>query len=117
MAARRRRVVWSEQASQALDEAVGYVAQDSLPAARRLLDDALEAARSLDTLSERGPIARETNDPVVHQLLVQHGRFWNYAIRDGMRVPLDGEVAWLLPEGAKPYWRGPITQLCYTFAQ
>lgn len=45
------------------------------------------------------------------------GRFWNYAIRDGMRVPLDGEVAWLLPEGAKPYWRGRITKLSYEFAQ
>ena len=31
------------------------------------------------------------------------GHFWNYEERDGMRVPLDGEVAWLLPEGAKPY--------------
>ena len=39
MAARRRRVVWSQQASHALDEAVGYVAQESLPGARRLLDD------------------------------------------------------------------------------
>ena len=46
-----------------------------------------------------------------------HGRFWNYAVRDGMRVPLDGEVAWLLPEGAKPYWRGRITKLSYKFAQ
>ena len=45
------------------------------------------------------------------------GRFWNYAIRDGMRVPLDGEVAWLLPEGAKPYWRGRITKLSYEFAR
>ena len=46
-----------------------------------------------------------------------HGRLWNYAIRDGMRVPLNGEVAWLLPEGPKPYWRGRITQLSYQFAQ
>lgn len=45
------------------------------------------------------------------------GHFWNYAIRDGMRVPLDGEVAWMLPEGAKPYWRGHITTLTYEFAQ
>ena len=44
------------------------------------------------------------------------GRFWNYAIRDGMRVPLEGEVAWLLPEGAKPYWRGRVTELSYEFA-
>jgi len=45
------------------------------------------------------------------------GRFWSYAERDGMRVPLDGEVAWLLPEGAKPYWRGRITSVIYEFAQ
>jgi hypothetical protein len=45
------------------------------------------------------------------------GRFWNYAERAGMRVPLDGEVAWLLPAGAKPYWRGRITDIAYEFAQ
>jgi hypothetical protein len=44
------------------------------------------------------------------------GRFWNYEERDGMRVPLDGEVAWLLPEGDKSYWRGHITDLEYAFA-
>ena len=45
------------------------------------------------------------------------GRFWNYAMRDGMRVPLDGEVAWLLPEGAKPYFRATTTALTYEFAK
>ena len=45
------------------------------------------------------------------------GRFWNYAARDGMRVPLEGEVAWIHPEGAKPYWRGRITRLAYEFAK
>ncbi|MGD9902977.1 MAG: DUF6544 family protein [Vicinamibacterales bacterium] len=45
------------------------------------------------------------------------GRFWNYAERSGMLVPLDGEVAWLLPEGAKPYWRGRITEIIYDFAR
>jgi hypothetical protein len=44
------------------------------------------------------------------------GRFWNYAIREGIRVPLDGEAAYLLPEGAKPYWRGRVVQLSYEFA-
>src|ERR687893_611817 len=43
------------------------------------------------------------------------GRFWNYEERGGMRVPLDGEVAWLLPEDEKPYWRGHITELNYEF--
>ena len=27
------------------------------------------------------------------------GRFWNYEQRGLMQVPIDGEVAWLLPEG------------------
>ena len=45
------------------------------------------------------------------------GRFWNYAERGGMRVPLDGEVAWLLPEGEKTYWRGTTTSLTYEFAK
>ena len=45
------------------------------------------------------------------------GRWSNYEIRDGMRIPLDGEVVWILPEGPKPYWRGRITKLSYEFAQ
>ncbi|MDH4326844.1 MAG: hypothetical protein OEZ09_02395 [Betaproteobacteria bacterium] len=44
------------------------------------------------------------------------GRWWNYAERDGMRVPLEGEVAWWLPGGAKPYWRGRIRRLAHEFA-
>jgi hypothetical protein len=44
-------------------------------------------------------------------------RFWNYAIRDGMRVPLDGEVAWLTPEGRKLYYRGRSTSVAYEFAK
>jgi hypothetical protein len=37
------------------------------------------------------------------------GRFWDYARRDGMLVPIHGEVAWLLPEGEQAYWRGELT--------
>ncbi len=44
------------------------------------------------------------------------GRFWNYQSRDGMRVPLDGEVSWMLASGTWPYWRGRATQLRYDFA-
>ena len=33
------------------------------------------------------------------------GRFWDYATRSCMRVPLDCEVAWMLPESRKPRWR------------
>jgi hypothetical protein len=35
-------------------------------------------------------------------------RLWGYAARDNVLVPLDGEVAWLLPRGPYPYWRGRI---------
>jgi hypothetical protein len=44
------------------------------------------------------------------------GRWRSYEVRDGMRVPLEGEVAWVLPDGSKPYWRGRIGRLSYTFA-
>jgi len=43
------------------------------------------------------------------------GRWSNYELRDGMLIPLEGEVAWRLPEGPKPYWRGGITRLSYEF--
>ena len=45
------------------------------------------------------------------------GWFWSYATRNGMCVPLEGEVAWMHPTGPKPYWRGRITRLSYEFAQ
>ncbi len=32
-----------------------------------------------------------------------------------MRVPMSGEVAWLLASGRKTYWRGRITSLRYEF--
>ena len=44
------------------------------------------------------------------------GRWSNYQVRDGMRVPTAGEVAWLAPAGRKPYWRGTITSLRYEYA-
>jgi hypothetical protein len=44
------------------------------------------------------------------------GSWSSYHERDGMRVPLKGEVAWLMPEGRKPYWRGNVTDIAYTFA-
>lgn len=61
----------------------------------------------------------EARDRVVAGKTVRapwQGRFWNYAERGGMRVPLDGEVAWLLAEGAKTYWRGTTASLNYEYA-
>jgi hypothetical protein len=41
------------------------------------------------------------------------GRFWNYSFRNGVRIPLEGEVSWILPSGPQPYWRGKITEIRY----
>ncbi|MFO7544641.1 MAG: DUF6544 family protein [Trueperaceae bacterium] len=41
------------------------------------------------------------------------GSLWNYAERDGLLVPLEGEVAWLLPDGPRPYWRGRIDEIVF----
>lgn len=41
------------------------------------------------------------------------GRWRNYDTCEGMRIPIEGEVAWLLPEGRKPYWRGRITEISF----
>jgi hypothetical protein len=43
------------------------------------------------------------------------GRFWDYTVINGMRVPQQGEVEWLTKDGAKPYWRGRVTSLRYQF--
>ncbi len=44
------------------------------------------------------------------------GRVWSYATCSGMRIPLEAEVAWILPGGAKPYCRAKLTHLRYEFA-
>lgn len=41
------------------------------------------------------------------------GRFSDYARVHGMMIPVSGDVEWLLPEGAMPYWRGRIVATEY----
>jgi hypothetical protein len=43
-------------------------------------------------------------------------QLWNYAKRDGILIPIDGEVAWELPTGLLPYWRGHLSAIKYEFA-
>lgn len=42
------------------------------------------------------------------------GRFHSYETREGIRFPTHGEVAWILPEGEYPYWRGRIVDIDFT---
>ena len=77
----------------------------------------------LFTFDERGLIDTvrvEARPRTVHGKVVPtpwQGHFWNYVERGGMRVPLDGEVAWLPPEGSKPYWRGHTNEISYEVAR
>jgi hypothetical protein len=79
--------------------------------------------RMLFTFDERGlidTVHAESRGRAVGGRIVPtpwQGRFWNYQERGGMLVPIDGEVAWMLPEGEKPYFRGRITEISYEFAE
>jgi hypothetical protein len=41
------------------------------------------------------------------------GRWFNYARRQGVLAPQEGEVAWLLPDKRLPYWRARVLTLEY----
>jgi hypothetical protein len=45
------------------------------------------------------------------------GRWHRYQRRENMLVPTEGEVAWVFPDGPKPYWRGRIIRIDYEYAQ
>ena len=68
MAARVRPVVWAQSAYAALDEVVAYIAQDSRQAAVQVLERALDTAADLGTLSERGRIVPELDDPAIREV-------------------------------------------------
>ena len=61
----------------------------------------------------------EARGGMVAGVMVQapwEGRFSNHQVCDGMQVPFTGEVAWMRPDGRKPYFRGTVTQVEYEFA-
>ncbi len=69
MATQRREVIWTLRARDALDEAAAYVAQDSPETAVDLVERTLDAAKSLDSLSEGGHIVPELDIPTVREFL------------------------------------------------
>jgi hypothetical protein len=58
---------------------------------------------------------REVNGK--YKLTPWAGRFWGYAERDGMRIPLEGEVEWQAPSGNLPYWKGRLVEVDFDFAR
>lgn len=91
--------------------------------ARATLRDGEQAVSLLFRFDENGLIASaraEARGRSVGGSVVPtpwEGRWSRYEMRDGMRIPVEGEVAWQLPEGPKPYWRGHITRIGYEFAE
>ena len=81
MAGQQREVVWTLQGQLTLDEAVAYIAENSLVSAERLLESALEAGASLALMSERGRIVPELDKPNIREIFVQRYRLI-YEIRE-----------------------------------
>lgn len=90
--------------------------------ARATLADGASGVSLLFTFNEQGlidTVSASARGRTVGGTIVPtpwQGRFWNYAERSGMLVPLSGEVAWVLPQDPAPYWRGEVQQLEYEFA-
>lgn len=89
--------------------------------ARATLSDGPLRATLLFTFDDNGlveSVYADARGRMVGDSLVPtpwRGRFWNYEERNGMVVPLDGEVAWLIDGVAAPYWRGHIDDIVHEF--
>ena len=86
MAIRRRRVIWALRARAALDEAIGYVAADAPDTAAALLDRVLEAAASLEELSDRGRIVPELADLRLRELIARPYRLLYEVADDEVQI-------------------------------
>ena len=100
MATRVRPVVWAQSAYAALDEVVAYIAQDSRQAAVQVLERALNTAADLKTLSDRGRIVPELDDPAIREVFVHRYRLL-------YRIEADRVVVIAFLHGARDFarWR------------
>ena len=77
--------------------------------ASAMISDGSTEVKLILTFDEQGLISTVYSDGryrEVNGMQVEtpwEGHFWDYERQDGMLIPLEGEVAWLLPEGSKPY--------------
>jgi hypothetical protein len=66
-----------------------------------------------------GSFRAEARGGIVDNKMVMapwEGIWSNYQTRDGVQVPFNGEVAWMRPEGRKPYFIGTVTSLTFEFS-
>ena len=98
---------------------VQWEAIDSSTARATLTDGPTRAA--LEFRFDAEGLIASVRSPGRHKdartVLPWQGRFRGYALRSGMRIPLEGEVEWITPAGPLLYWRGRITDVAYETAR
>jgi hypothetical protein len=99
---------------------ISWTAIDGQSAQVSLADKDLQVTMTF-TFNQSGLIdtvwaaARSRVNGKIFEYMPWQGRFWNYVERNGMMVPLEAEVAWLPPDGAKPYYRSKLTSISFDF--
>jgi hypothetical protein len=66
-----------------------------------------------------GSFRAESRGSIVGDKMVMspwEGIWSNYQTHDGMQVPFSGEVAWMRPEGRRPYFIGTVSSLSFEFS-
>ena len=81
-----RQVAWTESALDCVTEVLLYIAEDSEQAAARVLDAIEATAASLATLSERGHIVGELEDPTIREVYVFRYRMIYRVSSDEIRI-------------------------------
>ena len=103
-------------------QGVEWTFVDTLHARAVLREGDLVAAATFafDDVGRIATVRAEARGRTVGDQLVPtpwSGRFWDYAERDGMQVPLEAEVAWELESGPHPYWRARLESIGYEWAR
>jgi plasmid stabilization system protein ParE len=93
-----RKVIWTEPAWDDLEAAAEYIERDSEFYAIALVQEARDAADSLDEIAERGQVVPEFDDPSMRELLVGAYRLVYKITEEHVYV-----VAFL--HGARRLWR------------
>lgn len=84
--AKQREVIWTAGARTDLDEIVAYIAKDSPTAALAFLEEVLTTAESLMTLSERGRMVPELQEPDVRELFIKRYRLFYEVWTDRVHI-------------------------------
>jgi hypothetical protein len=104
-------------------QGVRWTAVDADSADATLADGAISVTLRFAFDPVRGDIAsvradargRSIGNAVV--MTPWEGRWFDHAERDGLRVPLRGEVVWLTQHGERAYWRGEVTAFAPEWAR